>query len=144
MNDKEENLVSNHWVTNKYRCIQCGNLYDYKEMADEKTCQECVSFKREVQKVDFKRLLESMPDEDINEEMTAYDQKKFKELEDELDDIMEETEKEYYQGFAYKRDNREKIIDETEYWYSYIDRKKSIQPKRVYKLLANRIIKLIK
>lgn len=54
-------------------CPQCGHYYDYKEMADEKTCQECVYQTREFQKVDLKRLLESMPDEDIDEIIDEID-----------------------------------------------------------------------
>ena len=60
-------------------CLQCGQYYDYKEMADEKTCQECVQQLREVKKVDFKRLLESMPDEDIDEVIDEIEEDKAEE-----------------------------------------------------------------
>ena len=64
-------------VNDRCYCLQCDSSYDYKEMADKNTCQECVSHLREVKKVELRRLLESMSDEDIGEEMRAYDKKRF-------------------------------------------------------------------
>lgn len=108
-------------------CPRCQQHYDYKEMADENTCQECVSHYREVLKVDFKKLLESMPDEDITEEMKAYDKKKMEEFAEE--EMIEDIEL------------RDKLINGIEKWNNSpaLDTKFEDHVE-----LADRIIKLIK
>ena len=103
-------------INGRYWCPQCGHYYDYKEMADVKTCQECVSRLRELRKVDFKRLLESMPDEDVEEV--------FEEL---------TVEPEY--------ELREALFNEIHKW-SYGETKGTIRNDQY--VLADRIIKLIK
>ena len=69
----------------------------------------------------------------------------------EIEEVLKETEKEYYEGFAYKKDDTDwdrklierELIDEIEYWYKLIDKKKVFQTKKVYKTLADKLIKLI-
>lgn len=104
-------------------CPQCGHYYDYKEMADENICQECVHQTREFQKVDFKRLLESMPEEDIDEEFNKYYGKRYD------DDEITEEEKE-------RIELRKEIKREIDDWFYNTE-------DRDLTNLFDRIIKLI-
>lgn len=56
-------------------CPQCQRYYDYKEMADEKTCSQCVSRLREVQQVELRKLLIDMHEDDINEVLFGLEAK---------------------------------------------------------------------
>jgi len=119
-------------IDGRYWCPQCGHYYDYDEMANVNTCRECVKQLREVQMVELKKLLKSMPDEDIEQ----VDDEIEEELHDEIEkEVEKEVEKEYYEGFAYNGGLRDEIIDEIKEFHL---------GGGSYKALADKIIKLIK